>query len=243
MAVININPSDYPSNTLADQQRRQMGNQNRTASNTNQPRRPRVQKSRVKQVVSNGSVVNGQKKSLMDEFKSNIVRGEKVDIGTYLVRDVLVPTIQNTILDYLSIRFFGTSQPGRNRNYGYGGRSLLDYGREIFNYGGIYSSGPSSAYGRSTGIPNQNVNPTQPRMDYRQIILLDAESAKRVVDNLRGRILKYNEATVGDLYNSVGLTATVVDDNWGWINTNDIGIKRVPEGWLIDVADAIYLER
>lgn len=229
-----IDPSKYPSNSLN-------ARQNQTPPPPPaMPRRNDIP--RQKQIVPNNSLAT-RKKSLVDEFKDSIVSKDHIDVGSYLVHDVVVPTIQNTILDFLSMKFFGASQMGRNRAPV--GRSLFDYGRQIFTgYGTQYQYGNQYNYGRSTGYPNNNYQQEPPqRLDYRNIILLNPDDAKAVVDNLRGRIYRYNEATVSDLYSAVGITASYVDDNWGWVNPNDIGIKRVPEGWLIDVADARYLQR
>ena len=202
-------------------------------------RSPYSNKPKMKQVVRNSSLAKRQK-SLIDEFKDSFVSKDKIDMGTYLVRDVLVPTVQNTILDYLSMRFFGAGQMGQNnRRYGYG-RSIFDYGRDVFNnYAGSYGN---QNYGRNTGQPN-NPMPPRGRIDFKEVVLLDIEDAKRIVMELRNRINMYNEATVSDLYSAIGVTSNYKDEEWGWINAGDIGIKRVPEGWLIDVADPIHLER
>ena len=227
MSGLNIDPRKYPSNSTYNKQNNQSGH----ARNGNKPK--------PKQLVSNNAMAR-RKKSLMEEFKDSFITNDKIDIGTYLVKDVVVPTIQNTILDYLSMRFFGASQAGRNRGYGYG-KSIFDYGREVFGYGNRTNYGGSYNYGRQTGGPNLN-NPDR-RIDYHDIILLNAQDAKTVVDYMRNRIMRYNEATVSDLFSCIGITSAYTDDDWGWTNPSDIGIKRVPEGWLIDVADAIYLNR
>lgn len=234
MAV--IDPSRFPSNNKF------VGNNPRPNSGPSQspppPNNRRGNIPRQKQVISNNSLAS-RRGSLFDEFKDSLISKDRIDLGSYLVRDVIVPTIQNTILDYLSMKFFGTSQMVRPRaNYG---KTLFDYGRQAFNYGGQYQNNYN--YGRSTGYPNAQQNNTRNSVDYRNIVLLTPDDAKAVVDNLRGRIYRFNEATVSDLYDAIGVTASYVDDDWGWTNANDIGIKRVPEGWLIDVAEARYLAR
>ncbi len=236
-----IDPKKYPSNSKFVQ------NQNNNPPPP--PPNPQYRQQNIprqKQVVPNNAMAN-RKKSLVDEFKDSIISKEHVDVGSYLVHDVIVPTIQNTVLDFLSIKFFGASQLGRNRAPV--GRSLFDYGRQIFGYGTQYqygtNYGSNYGYGRTTGYPNgtPQPDPQNYKVDYRNIILLNPDDAKAVVDSMRQRIFRFNEATVSDLYGAVGITASYTDDNWGWTNANDIGIKRVPEGWLIDVADAKYLPR
>lgn len=236
-----IDPKKYPSNSMY------AGKNPRPNSGPSQSPPPPMNRRqgipKQKQVVPNNALAN-RKKSLVDEFKDSIVSKEKIDVGSYLIHDVVVPTIQNTILDFLSMKFFGASQMGRTRApYG---RSLWDYGRQLLNnYGGTnynYQYGNNN-YGRTTGYPNGMQNEPVNKVDYRNIILLSPDDAKNVVDNLRGRIYRFNEATVSDLYDAIGFTSNYVDNDWGWTNANDIGIKRVPEGWLIDVAEARYLAR
>ena len=227
---MSFNPNDYPRNSK-NVQRQQVPNSGQRRPNYNRNNIPRP-----KQLVGNNAMAS-QKKTLIDEFRDAMIKTEHIDIGTYLVRDVIVPTIQNTILDYLSMKFFGTARFGRNTSMGYG-RSIFDYGRNVINnYSSQYQYG-NNQYGMNN---NSTVDRARNRIDYREIVLLNAEDAKIIVDHMRGRIAKYGEATVSDLYDCLGITANNVDFDWGWNNPNDIGIKRVPEGWLIDVANAVYL--
>jgi hypothetical protein len=38
------------------------------------------------------------------------------------------------------------------------------------------------------------------------------------------------------------ISGKYTDNNWGWTNKGEIGLKRVNNGYLIDVAEAILLD-
>lgn len=193
----------------------------------------------VTPIVHAGGIVE-KKKPLLQEFKDSLIKKPNVDLGTYLVRDCVVPMIQNTILDYLSMRFFGTPMRGNGVNRG--SNVITSIGQTIASYGQNLYRGNVTDYSRQYG-QQQGMATMRDNINYHDIIILDPEDAKGVVRQMREFIGMYQEATVSDLLSLVGITANSVDDDWGWTNPNDIGLRRVPEGYLIDVADAIYLRR
>ena len=63
-----------------------------------------------------------------------------------------------------------------------------------------------------------------------------------MVNRLRERIDEYEQATVADLFDLIDVSSNYVDNNWGWADPHDIGIRRVSSGYLIDVAEARHLD-
>ena len=79
-------------------------------------------------------------------------------------------------------------------------------------------------------------------VDYQNIVLKRKDAAQDIVDELRRRINKYDKATVADLLDLIEVTGKYTDNNWGWTDPDDIGIRRVSNGFLIDVAEAELLD-
>ena len=58
---------------------------------------------------------------------------------------------------------------------------------------------------------------------------------------MRRRIEEFDQVSVADMLDLMEMTGKYTDNNWGWTNPNDIGIRRVNNGYLIDVAEAKWL--
>lgn len=218
------NPNDFPRNSKYINR-----------SNLN-PANARANRPKEAPVVNRGSYT-ARKKTVGEEFKNAMFKKPAVDMRTYIIRDVVVPTIQNTILNYLMMVFSGNNPSKRKTT-----DILFNYGFDVMDYASRYV-GRNRNYGsmRSTARDVIDSANLRDNMDYRDIVLLDIEDAKAIVAKMRDRINRYGEATVSDLYDLIGVTSTPNDYDWGWTNAGCIGIRVVPEGYLIDVADAQYL--
>ena len=67
------------------------------------------------------------------------------------------------------------------------------------------------------------------------IILESRREAEEVIDRLGDLIDNYDAATVSDLYELVGITGSFTDDKWGWTDIRSAGIRRVREGYLLQL--------
>lgn len=187
------------------------------------------EKTRLSPVVNKGSVVK-KKKTLGDKFAETFLSDDISDVKRSVKFDIIIPTIKNTILNLMETAFFGI---GSGRSYD-GPRT---------NYGGAYYG--SSNYGRRKmsdsrfGYSNRDYND---KKDYRNIVLKYRGDAEEVVRRLRERIEIYDRATVADLLDLIDVSSSYTDNNWGWENPNDIGLRRVSDGYLIDVAEARHLD-
>lgn len=195
-------------------------------------------KSSLTPVVSKDQVIVS-KKSLGAKFADAFISDAAKDVKDYILMDVIIPGIKDTILNCMEMIFFGgTSNRSRSRgrSYGYSENS---------NYRAFYQS-EFDGYGaaprrRSRDGRRNRDDGYSDRIDYREIIVRDRGSAEEIVSTLRGRIEKYGEATKADLFELIDVSSTYQDNNWGWTNVKDVGIRRVSSGYLIDVADAEFL--
>lgn len=178
--------------------------------------------------VKSGGVVS-TKKSFAKQLSETFLEEDIKDVKDYIIFDAIIPGIKNLCLDALEMFFFGGGG-GRSR-----GRSR---DKEKTNYTSYYKS----EYKRSRRRGRDEDEYDEPKTDYRNIILKYAEDAKEVVDQMRGRIKEYGQATIADLFDLVDITGKYTDNNWGWTREEDIGIRRVSSGYLIDVTEAKVLD-
>lgn len=188
---------------------------------------------RIDPIVSKDGVVSTKKplkKKLVDTFISDDAR----DVKSYVWLDVIVPTIKNTVLDIIEMMFFGSTT----------NRSRRDRARDRVSYSSYYQSeynGRKRNDVRDRRDRDSRTYQGDEKVDYRNIILRNRKDAEEVVMDMKRRIDVYGQTTIADLLDLIDVSGNYVDNNWGWTDERDIGIRRVSAGYLIDVAEARYL--
>ena len=182
-------------------------------------------------VVPKDRVVS-TKKSLGSKISESFLGENLKEIGRYIFWDLAIPGIKNVILDTLSIMFFGRDSRDR--------RDDRRDGAPWSNYSSYYRGRERSS--RNKKRREYSRDDEDRRVDYRNIVLKYRQDAENVVDDLYDRIEHFGMASVADLLDLVGAVGEPTDNNWGWDRKQDIGIKRIPKGFLIDVAPAVYFD-
>ena len=194
------------------------------------------EKEKVRRVVNKSDIVSTHK-SLGEKFVDTFCNETVEDVKSWLVTDVVVPGIKNTILDMLGMMFFGGGDYSR-------GRRDRGYDRERVSYNSYYSS--SRDRGRHDRRDRRDDRDDGPKrdgkVDYRNIIFRDGRAAKDLVDEMHRRIDDYNQVSIAEMFDMMEITGKYTDNNWGWTRKSDIGIRRVSSGYLIDVAEAEALD-
>ena len=195
-----------------------------------------AQKSRekVSPVINRDQVVS-TKKPLGKKFTETFMTEDAKDVKTWLLMDVLIPGVKNTILDILSMVFFGEVE-SRSRM----GRSRRDRDDRV-NYSSYYR-GSSDRKDRDSRRRRDDRYDSDDRVDFRNIILRNREDAEQVIEEMRRRIRNKDSASVADLLDLIDVPGRYTDNNWGWDDERDIGIRRVSSGYLIDVSEPKYLD-
>lgn len=188
----------------------------------------KVNKPKLQSVIKKNDVVSTNK-SLGKKFAETFIADDVKDVKNYILLDVIIPGIKNTILDGLSMIFF--KEP-------YRGGSKYDRG-EHYSYSARYKYKGSSSRRERDRDRDEYV---EDKVDYRNIVLKDRNAAMEVVDKLRKRIKDYDSASIADLFDLIDISGKYTDNNWGWTNAEDIGLRRVSNGYLIDVAEADLLD-
>lgn len=171
------------------------------------------------------STKEGICKRLVKEFFADDIQ----DVKYYLVKEKIIPGIKNLVLDGLEKVFFKDVRSNRS------GRSGYDYSQPSYRY---YYNGKSGGYDYSQkkDKPKDSEN-----VDCRNIVLAYREDAEALIRRMKQILREDGEITVAQLFDLIDSPSEYVDNNWGWKDERDIGIRRVSTGYLIDVAEPKYL--
>lgn len=190
-------------------------------SNSQNPRAAKPEKPPEKEVtkIIKGNVVR-RKKPLGQRFREMFFADSEQSIFDYIVGDVLVPAFKDMVTDAatqaMELRFFGDTRPNRRRptqssSGGFGSRS---------NY---------TNYNSYSSPQRRDDRPHRSRSshDFDDIVLSSRDEAMDVLGTMNDYIGKYDQVSVGDLYELVGETAHAMDYKWGWTTLEGAGVRRV----------------
>ena len=186
--------------------------------------KPNSNKYKTEQRKKQEKVVQGKvrrkKKSEVRKWKDIFISEDVEDVKSYIIMDVIVPTIKNTILDTVSMCLFvDTAKRSRSHN--------------TFSYNRDYSSASRS------GRTNRR-NTTSSLYDFDDIIFDSRGEAEDVLDHMGEIMDAYNGVvTVADFYALAGVTGTWTDDNYGWTNLSRATVQRTRDGFIINLPKAI----
>ena len=186
---------------------------------------------RLEQSVELKGQVIAKKPTIWRRIRGMFIAEDIGDVKGWLLDDVFVPFLKDTALDLMALYFYGsTSRRGRRNSRGGDVYIRNDYSDK-------YVPKNSRRRDRDNSPKLQDGG-----TDYRNIVLTDREDARNVVESLYDRIDRYQNASVADLLCEVGITSNYAQTRWGWTDKSQIGIKRVSDGYLIDVDKAYPLD-
>lgn len=184
------------------------------------------EKKEVRKVVK--GPVKVKKKGVIGSAVDQFVEEDLSNIKTYLISDVIIPTIKNTIWDAFTntldmVLFGGTGRAKRN--------------------GPGSSRVPYVSYNRYSNSSRDNRNePRRGRYDFRNITFdskMDAEEVLRQMDAIMD---EYKLVTVVDLYDLVGVTGEYTDAKYGWTNLRNAGVIRGRDGYYLELPKPLPID-
>lgn len=178
-------------------------------------------KPRAKKVIKGKAIT--KKRSFGRKFADIFFGEEVVDVKGYILQDVLVPSIKDTISDIVT-----------------GGIDMLLFGerrarsgRRPINGNGYTSY--SNYYGGNTKASQGRVKPSSSSGRYyiEDVILDSRGDAEEVLGNMIDTIKDYGMVSVADLYDMVNIAGVFTDHSWGWFDLGNASVRRVREGYML----------
>lgn len=187
---------------------------------------------KVVEKVTTG-VVARRKKPFRRKLAEVFVADDAQSVGSYILFDILIPSAKDVIADVVSQAIertlFGGSRSPRSRASVRPGGSA---GHVSYNR---YSSPAPWNRGREEQRPTVSRR-ARAAHDFDEIILATRGEAEEVVDRLFDLVARYQQATVADLYELVGISGNFTDEKWGWTDIRGAGVTRISSsGYLLDL--------
>lgn len=177
--------------------------------------------------------VKRRKKPLGKQFKEVFFGGDAKTAMSYVLVSVIVPAIKDTLAEAgqaaIEKIIFGESRHGRRR-FGppSGAQGYVSYNR-------MHTRDPADD---RPPMPSRLSRQARARHNFDEIILSTRSEAEEVIDRLYDLVSQYEQASVADLYELVGLESSHTDHKWGWTDMRGATVDRVRSGgYLLDLPE------
>lgn len=188
------------------------------------------QKEAVKERKKVNKVVKGKvrtrKKSGMRKAVDNFISEDANNIKTYVVQDVIIPTIKDTIWNAFTNSLEMVLFPG--------GRKKRSGGSKI-SYTNYYDRDRRDD---RRAVSSRSIT----RFDYDELIFESRGEADAVLVQMEEIIDCYDAVSVSDLYDMVGETAPHTANRYGWTNLRNAEPVRVRDGYILKLPKALPLD-
>lgn len=169
------------------------------------------------------------KKNELRNLKSVFISEDISNVKSYILKDVLIPTIKNAVSDIITngidMILYGSSGGNRKRSTA----SKVSY-RNYYDNKRDNRSYSSSKYD------------SRHSYSYDDIILETRGEAEEVLSNMDDMIEMYDTVSVADLYDLVGITSEYTDNKYGWSNLRNAQVVRVREGYALKLPRAMPID-
>jgi hypothetical protein len=191
------------------------------------------EKKKVDRVTQNEIVQ--RKKPVGKRLTETFIGGDARSVWAFVALDVLVPAAKDMLADAVSQgverMIFGEAQSvGRRSGRRPSGGSHVPY--QKYSSSGARRLGPPDERSRHEIGMSRRARASH---NFDEIILATRIEADQVLERLLDLVDKYETATVADLYDLVGISGDYTDDKWGWFDLRGADIRRVREGYLLDL--------
>lgn len=180
---------------------------------------------RVEKVIQGTAVP--VKPTLGKKFVDVFLGDDITNVKEYLLYDRIVPGIKEMIVAGIEMMLFGGDRIFR-RDRNPSKASYVSYNKM---YGSSASRRERERYERETRGKN-----------FTDYIFESKGEALEVLDTLTELIDVYDQASVNDFYDAIGVTGDFTDTNYGWTELGSANIRRIRGGgYILDLPRPIVL--
>jgi len=189
----------------------------------------KVEDKKVEKVIS--GIARKKKRSFGKKLAETFLEDDTKTVGSYVVHDVLIPAAKSMICDIVGWGGFAEMMLFGGKK---GSRTTRDRGKSITNYSNV-SYRQSESRDRDTPRSREVSKTSRARHDFDEIILETRGEAEQVLSHLVDLVVDYDEATVADFYDLVGITTEFTDNKYGWTDLRNVAVSRVRGGYVINL--------
>lgn len=172
-----------------------------------------------------------KKRGLGRKFKETIILGSTRDTVDYMIVDIVVPAIKDTIVDALQggvERLFNGDSVRHRRSSTPSAYSAVPR----VNYQGMSSSPTTQPAPRMLSRRSRTMH------DFGEIIIDSRREAEEVRDQMYEILSRLGVVHVADLYEMTNIRSSHVDQKWGWTSLQGTKLVRTRDGrFLLDLPE------
>jgi hypothetical protein len=206
-------------------------NASSTLKRMNDADKPKA-KPKQEQIIKDGHV-SLKKQSAWKRAKHRIFEQEGAELKEYVVNDVLIPSIKDTISNIVAngidILLYGEARHTNKRQGIFGGTTR--YGNYV-SYNSISSNKSSSGGVRDRVASSASV---RSRLALDDFIFQNRGEALDILDRMSTILTDYGIVTVADLYDMCGLKTPYTYNNYAWRDLSTAGVSLTRDGYLLSL--------
>lgn len=209
-----------------------------------QDNRPKVNK-----IIKGG--ITTKKPTLITKFSNFFLGSDSKTVTEYVVQDIFVPAIKNTIVEAIyavsdgvgngfEMLFFGDRARGRRgavrRGYSQGGGQSSYY-----NYSSISAQQQPVRRGEPPLRAQSVVARSRHKLD--DVVIDSRADAEEVLFHLVDLVQDYGSASISDFFSLVGINTEYTDQQYGWRNLEGANVLRLREGgYTLNLPRPVFLD-
>lgn len=190
--------------------------------------KPEAPKEKVVESVINGDEFVSRRRPLGKKIGDILFNGDIQDVKSYVVNDVLIPAVKETIFDMVNkgldmVLFGGSGRATTKQNQTY--ISYNNYSKK---------SGPETR--------QRSVRRVEEKVNEEELIFRDRGPAEMVLEKMFAIFEEYHIVTKADLNDILNRSGNFTDNNWGWTELNGASVERVRGGYLLNLPKIKHLD-
>lgn len=202
-------------------------------SKTKKPETERV----VTPIVKSDDVMV-KKKSIFSRMPKMLFTHDIRSITEYLLESVVVPKVQDIFLDTITrgaeYMVYGDTRASKiNQKH----KSSIQYGGVINQTGSRSNISERYPSNRMSSIDRK-----KSYNDYSDLVFKDQQIAEEILSRMYDDLGEYGCCTVLSLKGMLGHETVHTDEKYGWMELTGSRVRRVRDGWLLELPPAIFLD-